>query len=75
MTFEAGRAATRYAAAIPPREDLKALLPARAMARIYRSILRKLEHERFPVFQRRVSLGRLEKAACIAAAVAERIDG
>jgi len=75
MTFEAGRAATRYAAAIPPREDLKALLPARAMARIYRCILRKLEHERFPVFQRKVSLGRLEKAACIAAAVAERIEG
>jgi phytoene synthase len=75
MTFEAGRAATRYAAAIPPREDWKALLPARAMARIYRRILRKLEHERFPVFQRKVSLGRLEKAACIAAAVAERIEG
>jgi phytoene synthase len=74
MAFEAGRAATRYAAAMAPKEDFKSLLPARAMARVYRRILRKLEHERFPVFQRRVSLGRLEKAACVAAALAERVD-
>ena len=75
MTFEAGRAATRYAAAIPPGEDFEALLPARAMTRIYRRILRKIEQERFPVFRRRVSLGRLEKAACFAAALAERFEG
>ena len=72
MAFEAGRAATRYAAAIPPREDFKALLPARVMARIYRRILRKLEQECFRVFDRRISLGRFEKAACVAAALAER---
>jgi len=74
MSFEAGRASTRYAAAIPPREDFKSLLPSRAMARIYRKILRKLEHGKFPVFQRKVSLGRFEKAACAAAALAERAD-
>lgn len=74
MAFEAGRASTRYAAAIPPREDFKSLLPARAMARVYRRILRKLEHGRFPVFQRRAVLGRLEKAACAAAALTERFD-
>lgn len=72
MKFEAGRAATRFAAALPPREDFKALLPARAMARVYRHILRKLEQERFPVFHRRISPGRFEKAACAAAALAER---
>lgn len=72
MAFEAGRAATRYGAAIPPREDFQALLPARAMARVYRHIQRKLELEGFPVFDRRVSLGRFKKAACAAAALAER---
>ena len=72
MAFEASRAATRYAAARPPAEDFKALLPARAMARVYRHILSKLEQERFPVFQRRISLGRFGKAACAAAALAER---
>ena len=74
MAFESGRAATRYAAAVPPAEDFKALLPARAMARVYRRILRKLEHERFPAFRRRVALGRFEKAACAAMALAERVD-
>jgi len=74
MAFEAGRAATRYAAAFPPEEDFKTLLPARAMARVYRSVLRKLQQEKFPVFRRRVSMGRFEKAACAAAALAERFD-
>lgn len=74
MAFEAGLAATRYAAAFPPAEDFKTLLPARAMARVYQRILHKLEQERFPVFLRRVSLGRLEKAACAVAALVERGD-
>ena len=34
----------------------------------------QLEQERFPVFHRRISLGRFEKAACAAAALAERAD-
>lgn len=72
MAFEAGRAAIRYAAANPPAEDFKALLPARAMARVYLRILKKLQQERFPVFHRRISLGRFGKALCAAAAVVER---
>lgn len=72
MKFEAGRAATRFAAAHPPREDFKAMLPARAMARVYRNILHKLELERFPVFHRRISPGCFEKAAWAASALAER---
>jgi len=72
MRFEAGRAATRFAAAVPPGEDFKALLAARAMARVYRHILSKLELERFPVFHRRISLGYFEKAASASAALAER---
>lgn len=74
MKFEADRAATRYAAAFPPREDFNALVAARTMARVYRRILRQLEQERFPVFHRRISLGRFEKAACAAAALAESAD-
>jgi phytoene synthase len=74
MAFEAGCAATRYAATFPPEEDFKTLLPARAMARVYRSILHKLQQENFPVFRRRVTLGRFEKAACAVAALAERFD-
>lgn len=74
MAFEARRAATRYAAAVPTTEDFKALLPARAMARIYRRLLHKLEQKRFPVFGPRISMGLLEKTACAAAALAERRD-
>ena len=74
MKFEADRAATRYAAAFPPKEDFKALVAARTMARVYRGILRQLEQERFPVFHRRISLGRFAKAACAAAALADRAD-
>jgi phytoene synthase len=71
MAFEAGRARMRFAAALPPREDSRALRPARVMARVYRAILDKLERERFPVFDRVIRLGRLEKLMAAAAGLME----
>jgi phytoene synthase len=71
MAFEAGRARTRFAAAVAPTKDFEALRPARVMARVYRTLLDKLERRRFPVFGSRVSLGRLEKAMAAASALME----
>jgi phytoene synthase len=61
MAFEAGRARIRFAAAVPPDADFRALRPARVMASVYKAVLEKLERGRFPVFDRVVRLGRLEK--------------
>jgi 15-cis-phytoene synthase len=71
MAFQAGRARMRFAAAIPPEHDLRALRPARVMAGVYRAILDKLERERFPVFARVARLGRLEKAMAAVSALVE----
>lgn len=69
MSFEAGRARMRFAAAVPPSADFHALRPARVMARVYQTLLDKLERRRFPVFGNTVRLGRLEKAMAAAAAL------
>lgn len=71
MAFEAGRARARFAAAVAEEEDFRALRSARVMASVYRAILNKLERERFPVFDRVVRLGRLEKAMAAAAGLLE----
>jgi phytoene synthase len=71
MGFEAGRARTRFAAAVPPAGDFQALRPARVMAKVYRTLLEKLERRRFPVFGRTIRLGRLEKAMAAASALFE----
>jgi hypothetical protein len=41
------------------------------MARVYRAILDKLEREKFPVFDRVIRLGRLEKLMAAAAGLME----
>lgn len=69
--FEAGRARARFAAAIPPAKDARALLPARIMGALYARILNRLETTGFPVFEKRIRLGRLEKLA-VAASVSLR---
>ena len=69
MAFEAGRARMRFAAAVPPAADFHALRPARVMARVYQTLLDKLERRRFPVFGNTVRLGRLEKAMAAASAL------
>jgi phytoene/squalene synthetase len=61
MLFEAGRARARFHAAIPPAADRRALLAPEIMKAIYLRILSKLEKQGFPVFERRIRLGRLEK--------------
>jgi phytoene synthase len=71
MAFQAGRARARFAAAVPPEQDFRALRPARVMAGVYRAILDKLERGRFPVFTREVRLGRMEKAMAAAAGLLE----
>jgi phytoene synthase len=61
MRFEAGRARTRFAAAILPRADAKALISSEIMRALYVRILDRLEKENFPALDRCVRLGRLEK--------------
>jgi len=63
MRFEAGRARARFHAAIPPAGDRRALLAPEIMKAIYLRILSRLEKDGFPVFARRIRLGRLEKLA------------
>ena len=61
MRFEAGRARSRFHAALPPRVDERALRAPEIMRTLYLRILSKLEKAGFPVFERRIRLGRLEK--------------
>jgi len=63
MQFEAGRARARFHAAIPPAGDRRALLAPEIMKAIYGRILSRLEKQGFPVFERRIRLGRIEKFA------------
>ena len=61
MRFEAGRARGRFLAAIPPASDKAALLAPEIMKAIYLRILARLERQEFPVFERRIRIGRSEK--------------
>jgi phytoene synthase len=65
LRHTASRARTRFAAAAPPGEDFGRLLPARIMSGVYQRILDRMESEDFPVFQKRTSLKRREKLACV----------
>ena len=68
MGFEAARAREffSHAAAALPREDRRAMVPAEIMGSIYRGLLRRIELDRFRVFEKEYRLGRLEKAGRIA---------
>jgi phytoene synthase len=69
MEFEAARAReffSRAAAALPP-EDRRAMVPAEIMSAIYRGLLRRMELDKFRVFQKEYRLTRFEKAGRIAA--------
>lgn len=64
MRYQAARAGRHFesaAQALPPGEK-RLLLPAEVMGAIYRRLLRRLEAERFPVFERRISVPRLTQA-------------
>jgi phytoene synthase len=68
MEFEAGRAREFFsrAAAALPSEDRRTMVPAEIMGSIYRGLLRRMELDKFRVFEREYRLGRFEKAGRIA---------
>jgi phytoene synthase len=67
MNYQAARAARHYesAAAHLPVIDRKSLLPAEVMGAIYRRLLRRLEAERFPVFEKRMVVPRLTQLSLV----------
>ncbi|HEV3392417.1 MAG TPA: squalene/phytoene synthase family protein, partial [Chthoniobacterales bacterium] len=69
MQFEADRAHQFFsrAAEVLPREDRKSMVAAEIMASIYRGLLRRMELDKFRVFEKEYRLNKLEKAGRIAA--------
>jgi 15-cis-phytoene synthase len=64
VQFESERAKEffRRAAAALPREDRHSMVAAEIMASVYRSLLRRMEKDRFRVFEKHYRLNKLEKA-------------
>lgn len=69
MEFESGRARQFFgnAAAALPEEDRKSMVAAEIMGSIYRGLLRRMELDKFRVFEKEYSLTKLEKAGRIGA--------
>lgn len=69
MQFEADRARQFFsrAAEALPREDRRSMVAAEIMASIYRSLLQRMELDKFRVFEKEYRLNKLEKAGRIAA--------
>jgi 15-cis-phytoene synthase len=69
MQFEAGRARQFFARATEtlPREDRRSMVAAEIMASIYRGLLRRIELDKFRVFEKEYRLSKVEKAGRIAA--------
>ena len=69
MEFEADRARQFFAkaAAVLPAEDRKSMIAAEIMASIYRGLLRRMELDKFRVFEKEYRLNKLEKTGRIAA--------
>jgi phytoene synthase len=68
MEFEAARARQFFseAASVLPAEDRKSMVAAEIMASIYRGLLRRMELDKFKVFEKEYSLNKLEKTGRIA---------
>jgi phytoene synthase len=68
MEFEAGRAREFFARAakILPREDRRSMVAAEIMASVYRALLRRMELDKFRVFEKEYRLSKLEKAGRVA---------
>lgn len=69
MEFEAQRARQFFssaAASLPP-EDRRSMVAAEIMGSVYRGLLRRMELDRFHVFEKEYRLSKLEKASRIAA--------
>jgi len=76
MAYEAERAKHYYAEAEAAfqrltKQDQKALLPSRAMHRIYRDLLEKMETEQFRVFHQEYRLSKFQKIMHLAKAYFE----
>jgi phytoene synthase len=71
MEFEAARARQFFAraAALLPPEDRRSMVPAEIMSSLYRGLLRKMELDKFRVFEKEYRLNKLEKAGRIAGQV------
>jgi 15-cis-phytoene synthase len=69
MEFQARRARQFFvnAAAALPAEDRKAMTPAEIMGSVYRGLLRRIELDKFRVFEKDYHLSKVEKAGRIAA--------
>ncbi len=69
MEFEAQRARQFFtnAAAALPDEDRKAMTPAEIMGSVYRGLLRRIELDKFRVFEKDYHLSKIEKTGRIAA--------
>jgi 15-cis-phytoene synthase len=69
MEFEATRARQFFtrAAALLPREDRQSMVAAQIMGSVYRGLLRKMELDKFRVFEKEYRLNKMEKAGRIAA--------
>lgn len=69
MKFEAARAREFFmrAAGLLPREDRRSMVAAEIMASVYRGLLRRMELDKFRVFEKEYRLNKLEKAGRIAA--------
>lgn len=67
MQFEARRARQFFARAAEalPREDRRSMVAAEIMASIYRGLLRRMELDKFRVFEKEYKLNKLEKAGRI----------
>jgi len=67
MEFEAGRARQFFSRAgqVLPKEDRKSMVAAEIMASIYRGLLRRMELDKFRVFEKEYKLNKLEKAGRI----------
>jgi len=69
MQFEAGRAHeffARAAASLPP-EDRRSMIAAEIMASVYRALLRRMELDKFRVFEKVYRLNKLEKLGRVTA--------
>jgi phytoene synthase len=69
MEFQAQRARQFFAnaAATLPPEDRKSMAPAEIMGSVYRGLLRRIELDKFRVFEKEYRLSKIEKAGRITA--------
>ena len=69
MKFQAARARQFFAGAAValPAEDRRAMAPAEIMGSVYRGLLRRIELDKFRVFEKEYRLSKLEKASRIGA--------